>query len=158
MRKLILEDFDEAIDYAIIGMHCNIEDYRLAYLLNQYLGLNLKRKAIDLVFNDTSSFPIYEWEDSKQLTIWNLVSNKSKITITPLNKKDSLFNNEATFLKNKALIPEFKTVNFLLKIGNNPTEATEKKVIQKIIEIPQIVTAYSINPKNLKKTKHLIFN
>ena len=81
MRKLILDDIIEDIDYALIGIHCSIEDYRLAYLLNQFLNLKLKRKDSDIEYDDTSSYSLFEWQDEKQLTIWNLVSNTSKIEV-----------------------------------------------------------------------------
>ena len=81
MRKLILDDIIEDIDYTLIGIHCSIEDYRLAYLLNQFLNLKLKRKDSDIEYDDTSSYSLFEWQDEKQLTIWNLVSNTSKIEV-----------------------------------------------------------------------------
>jgi len=53
VRKLILDDIIEDIDYTLIGIHCSIEDYRLAYLLNQFLNLKLKRKDSDIEYDDT---------------------------------------------------------------------------------------------------------
>ena len=158
MRKLILEDFLEDIDYALIGIHCSIEDYRLAYLLNQYLGLNLKRKASDLEYNDTSSYSIFEWENDKQLTIWNLVSNICEIEVKDAIDTDSLFINDERFTKTKHLIPEYKKVNFILKISEIPNPNIEKRILNKILSIPQVMTAYSIDATQLKTTDNLIFN
>ena len=39
--KLLDDDFDND-DYLLLAIHCAIDDYRLAYLLNQYLYINLK--------------------------------------------------------------------------------------------------------------------
>ena len=64
VHKLIVDDFDDD-DYLLLAIHCALEDYRLAYLLNQYLDINLKRKVHDLDFNKLeSSYSIYEWEDN----------------------------------------------------------------------------------------------
>ncbi|MDO6595757.1 IPExxxVDY family protein [Oceanihabitans sp. 2_MG-2023] len=158
MRKLILEDFIEDIDYALIGIHCSIEDYRLAYLLNKHLGLNLTRKTVDIEYKDTSSYSIFEWEDEKQLTIWNLVSNISKIEVSDTVDVTSLFINEEKFTKTKHLIPEYKKVNFILKISEDPNQHLEKQALNKILEIPQVVTAFGIDANKLKTTDQLIFN
>lgn len=158
MRKLILEDFIEDIDYALIGIHCSIEDYRLAYLLNKYLGLNLKRKRVDIEYIDTSSYSIFEWEDEKQLTVWNLVSNISKIEVNAAVDVTSLFINEEKFTTTKHLIPEYKKVHFILKITVDPNQYVEKQVLNKILEIPQVVTAFAIDANELKTTDQLIFN
>lgn len=156
MRKLILDDILEEIDYALIGIHCSIEDFRLAYLLNHFLNLKLKRKASDLEYKDTSCYSIFEWQDDKQLTNWDLVSNLSKIEITNTEVTNSLFTNQERLTKTQYLIPEYKKVNFVLKISENPN--IEKRVLNKILNIPQVITAYSIDPNNLKTTDQLIFN
>ena len=39
--KLLLDDTFE-YDFALIAMHCSLEDYRLAFILNKYAGLHLK--------------------------------------------------------------------------------------------------------------------
>ena len=49
LHKLIVDDFiDES--YALFAIHCDMEDYRLAYFLNQYLDLKLIRKPEDIRF------------------------------------------------------------------------------------------------------------
>jgi len=150
LRKLILEDFIEDIDYALIGIHCSIEDYRLAYLLNKYLGLNLKRKSVDIEYKDTSCYSIFEWEDEKQLTVWNLISNISKIEVNDAVDVTSLFVNEEKFTKTNYLIPEY--------ISDDPNQHLEKQVLNKILEIPRVVTAFGIDANKLKTTDQLIFN
>ena len=40
-QKLILDDFLDEQNYALIGIHCAIDGYRLAYFLNHYLDLKL---------------------------------------------------------------------------------------------------------------------
>ena len=55
VHKLVLDDvFEEAL-YTLIAIHCTVEDYRLAYLLNKYLGINLVRKSKDLDYNKDKS-------------------------------------------------------------------------------------------------------
>ena len=158
MRKLILDNILEDIDYAIIGIHCSIEDYRLAYLLNQYLNIKLKRKLLDIEYDDTSSYSIFEWQDEKQLIFWNLVSNTSKIEVNHAADANSLFINQERFTKTQHLIPEFKNANFILKISDNPNASIVKRILNKILSIPQVITAYRIDAYQLKITDQLIFN
>ena len=80
VHKLILDDIFEEGLCTLIAIHCTIEDYRLAYLLNKFLGINLIRKKSDLDFNGgKTAYSIYKWEDNKQLLTWNLVSNVCKL-------------------------------------------------------------------------------
>ncbi|MGB1307757.1 MAG: IPExxxVDY family protein [Oceanihabitans sp.] len=158
MRKLILEDFEEDIDYALIGIHCAIEDYRLVYLLNQKLELHFKRKTEDLCYSNEFKYPIFEWEDSKQLTVWNLIANKSEKEIMVSTNEISLFMVPEKQIKTKFLIPEFKKVNFILKISNDCFKTLEKQVLNKILSISQITMAYSIDTSKIKNTESLIFN
>ena len=157
MHKLILDDLIEEIDYALIGIHCSIEDYRLAYLLNQHLGLGLRRKAQDIEYVDAYTFSIFEWEDEKRLMMWHLVSNTSKIEVISESDSSSLFTGHDRLIKTNHLIPEYNKVNFILKIGDNPDQRIKKKVLNAIKNIPQIITAYDIDPYKLKTTDHLIF-
>ncbi|MEP3837520.1 MAG: IPExxxVDY family protein [Algibacter sp.] len=159
VHKLILDDaFDDAL-YTLIAIHCRLEDYRLAYLLNKYLGIVLSRKASDLDFkNGQVSYSIYEWEDQKQLTVWSLVSNICKTTELKKSDNTSLFDNQEKITKTFQLLPEYKTVNFFLKIDSEISLSKEKYIIDNILNIPQIATAYSVDSSELKSKENLIFN
>lgn len=159
VHKFILDDsFDES-EYTLIAIHCRLEDYRLAYLLNKYLGITLARKASDLDYNNGQvSYSIYEWEDDKQLITWSLVSNMCKTE--ELQKRDykSLFDTQEKITKTFHLLPEHKTVNYLLKIESEFSFSKEKYILDSILRISQIATAYSIDSSQLKSKDHLIFN
>lgn len=158
VHKLILDDvFDEAL-FSLIGIHCTLEDYRLVYLINKYLGITLIRKPLDLDYNNgKSSYSIFEWEDNKQLTTWNLVSNICKTESYQQVKYKSLFDNQEKITRTTHLIPEYKRVNYFLKINNEFNLSEEKYILNRILKIPQIVTAYSIDTNQLKSKDHLIF-
>ena len=142
VHKLILENvFDEAY-YTLIAIHCTIEDYRLAYLLNSKLGINLKRKLDDLDFDKgKSSFSIFDWEDKTQLITWSLVSNICTKELYQETEGQSLFNLENKVTKTFNLVPEKKRVNYFLKIENELNENKEKYIIKSILN-----TNCGINP------------
>lgn len=158
VQKLVLDDFLDIHDYGLIGIHCSIEDYRLAYFLNQHLQINLSRKKNNLDFSNQVQYPIFEWEDEKKLITWSLVANTCKVESQSMDQTESLFSNPQTTTKTHHLISEYKKVNYFLKISEEDISKTKLKLIlNKILNIPQIVTAYNINPEGLKSRNNLIF-
>ena len=159
VKKLLLDDFFEEEQYILIGIHCTLEDYRLAFLINQVLDIRLKRKQEDVKFSkDNSSFSLYEFNQEKQHIIYYLVANSCKGKQDQQQDINSLFSNEAFLTTNKYLLPEFKKVNYLLKVETEFPLNKEKLILNKLLKIPQIVTAYSIDVDNLKTKNNLIFN
>lgn len=160
IKKLILDDFLEEENFSLIGIHCTIEDYRLAYLLNKTLELKLKRQEKDIDNkNNNTAFSIFEWEDDAQFKTWNLVSNSCKVITGEVdNQSDSLFSFNKSETKTHHLVPEFSKANYLLKINNACYSKKEKLILDKILKIDQVITAYSIASEKLKSKDQLIFN
>tara|TARA_R110000868_G_scaffold97876_1_gene269303 strand:- start:19511 stop:19996 length:486 start_codon:yes stop_codon:yes gene_type:complete len=159
VHKLILDDIFEEGLCTLIAIHCTIEDYRLAYLLNKFLGINLIRKKSDLDFNGgKTAYSIYKWEDNKQLLTWNLVSNVCKLNDYTKSDLGLFFEASQSITKTFNLVPELKSVNYLLKIDDEFNASKEKYIINTILSIPQIATAYTIDASLLKSKDNLIFN
>ncbi|MBO6879403.1 MULTISPECIES: IPExxxVDY family protein [Winogradskyella] len=156
LHKLLVDDFYDDT-YKLIAIHCGLEDYRLAYLLNQSLELNLKRKSKDLDFEYLkSSYSIFEWNNVSQFVTWNLVSNVCKKEEESLYST-GLFQTNEKVLKTFNLVPEYKRVDYFIKISDEIQNVNEKLILDKLQNIPQIVTSYSVNPIQLKSKDHLIF-
>ncbi|MFD2551417.1 IPExxxVDY family protein [Bizionia sediminis] len=158
MQKLNLDDFEEPINYTLIGIHSNLEGYRLAYFLNKELQLQLVRQKEDLDFKHPESYEIYEWTDALNLVTWHLVSNICSTEQAAATNSHTLFSLAATETKTYYLIPEYKKVNFFLKISDKLcSEENVQQFIKNLQNIPNVVTAYSINPTELKSKNNLIF-
>ncbi|MFL1012384.1 IPExxxVDY family protein [Flavisericum labens] len=159
VHKLVLDDaFDDAV-FVLLAIHCRLEDYRLAYLLNKNLGVSLARKDNDIdSIKKQASYSIYEWEDERQLITWSLVSNICKTEEIKQTNQKSLFDTEEKIIKTFHLLPEHKTVNYFLKIDGDFGQHKEKYILETILKIPQIATAYSIDSSQLKSKDNLIFN
>lgn len=156
LHKLLVDDFYDDT-YILIAIHCRLEDYRLAYLLNQSLELNLRRKPNDLDFEYLkSSYSIFEWDNTSQFVTWNLVSNVCKKEEEGLYSS-GLFQTNEKVLKTFNLIPEYKKVDYFIKISDEIQNVNEKLILHKLQNIPQIVTSYSVNPAQMKSKDHLIF-
>ncbi|WP_422106476.1 IPExxxVDY family protein [Winogradskyella sp.] len=156
LHKLVVDDFYDDT-YKLIAIHCGLQDYRLAYLLNQSLGLNLKRKSDDLDFEYLkSSYSIFEWNNASQYVTWNLVSNVCKKEEDSLYST-GLFQSNEKVLKTFNLVPEYKKVDYFIKISDEIQNINDKLILNKLQSIPQIITSYSVNPSQIKSKDHLIF-
>ncbi|AUC16369.1 hypothetical protein BTO06_14955 [Tenacibaculum sp. SZ-18] len=141
--------------YSIVGIHSAIEEYRLAYLLNLYLGINLKRCDNDVDIFSTSNkafFPLYEYTDSNSEESWFLVSNLCKMHVKTDNI--GLFSENETRIY---LIPEKKKVDFFLKLEGDVTQTNIDKINEVINLIPEVITSYIIDTNKLKSKEFLIF-
>lgn len=158
LHKLLVDDFEDEA-YSLLAIHCNLEDYRMAFLLNQFLNINLKRCPHDLDFQyTTASYSVYEWEDNKRQAMWNLIGNIFKREEDSLVSSGSLFDATSKVIKTYNLIPEYKNVNYFLKIENDDNYINLKSVISIIQKIPQVVTVYDVDVSTLKSKNNLIFN
>jgi transcriptional regulator of heat shock response len=158
IHKLFEGDFEED-NYTLIAIHCSTEDYRLAYLLNTNLNLKLARKQEDLDYNYMeASFSIYDWDDEENFVTWNLVANISKKEVERMASAGSLFSDQkGKRTISKYLIPEQKKVDFFVKISSENYLKSSKIIISKINAIAEVITAYSVNPNQLKSKNNLIF-
>ena len=157
LHKLLLDDFYDPY-FSLFAIHCGLEDYRLAYLLNKNLNINLVRKRQDLVYKYfAASYSIYEWEDKNQLTTWNLISNVCKKETDSLQSSGSLFSTKELVIKTYHLLPEFKNVDYLIKITSEDESVDEKQLLQTLQAIPQLITSYGIDNDQIKSKDNLIF-
>ncbi len=145
------DDFCEE-NYVLIALHCGLEDYALAYALNMALKINLKRSKTDLDISNKTSFPIYEWKDKLNERYWTLIVNTS-VKEEYLEVHD-LFSDETSSTVYHVL-PEYKDVDYLLKIEQEEDEV-DSGMLDSILEIPKIITAYQIETDKLKSKQNLI--
>jgi hypothetical protein len=157
LHKLLVDDiYDDT--YKLIAIYCRLEDYRLAYLLNQNLDLNLERKSTDLDFKYLeSSYSIFEWNNKAQYVTWNLVSNVCKKEEEGLFSTGTLFETNENVLKTFNLISELNKVDYFIKISDEIQNVDENLILSRLQTIPQIITSYSVNPLKIKSKDYLIF-
>jgi len=157
LHKLQVDDFYDDC-YKLIAIHCRLEDYRLAYLLNKHLELKLERKDKDIDFKYLeSSYSIFEWDNKTEYVLWNLISNVCKKEEDSLYSTGTLFNSNEKVLKTFHLISEYKKVDYFIKISDEIQNVDEKEILNKLQAIPQIITSYTVNPLKIKSKDHLIF-
>lgn len=161
LHKLLLDD-DLREDFSLVAVHCSEEAYKMAYLLNRYLSLQLKRKPVDLDFSNDGlevTFPIFEYENELKYTVFHLVANKCKSIMAKLQSSGGLFGEqEDEKIVWTYLLPEFRNVDFLLKIESDVEKTPIRSLIADINEIPQVISAYVIEPDSIRSKNNLIFD
>ncbi len=158
IHKLSIDDFDEA-NYELIAIHTDLEDYRLAYRLNQKLPIILAKSKIEIQTqskNGESFFPHFCHEDVENEICWDLIGNKSEILTERKRKTDDLFANDSQPIHNRSyFLPEFKKVDYFLKITNGTENLDELLPI--LNTIAKISTIYKVELDTIKSKNNLIF-
>ncbi|MBK86191.1 MAG: hypothetical protein CMC86_03205 [Flavobacteriaceae bacterium] len=155
IHKLALDDFQD-VDYQLLAIHSDLEDYRLAHAVNLHLKTRLRRKKLDIDFNDQQEavFPLFEWKDSSMETMWNLIRNNSQIESKVLG--EGLFSNEnQKNIKTVSFLEEHSSAGYLLKISGGRKES---EILLNLNKIPQIKMVYEINVRELKTKEYLILS
>ena len=159
IHKLHLEEFDE-IDYQLIAIHSSLEDYRLAYYINQNLPINLKKENCNIQISNKegeTQFTRFVFEDSKDIA-WNLVQNKNNVFVPSQNSNQGLFAETNNKFSTKIyLIPEFKNVDYFLKIENGEVNIDVSKITNCIKKIDRVSTVYAVEVEKIKSKNNLIF-
>jgi len=153
----MLLELEELEDYSLIGIHTSEEDYRLAYLLNKNLNTSFSKHNQYLDFkNNNAAFSVYEFNDEKKQQESFLISNKFIGNYTQVANAN-LFSDSISYSTTSYLIPEKKKVDFFLKIEGETSTDEIKRIVEKLNNIHQIITSYSIDPSELKSRDFLIF-
>ncbi|MNK22900.1 hypothetical protein D3C87_411820 [compost metagenome] len=160
IHKLLIDDF-VTIDYELIAIHSSLEDYRLAYFINRELSILFEKCPNDIWATTNageSCFSRFIFEDPGNDSMWNLIQNRNKIISTQSNTSTSLFEDTDLSLTTSVfLMPELKKVDYMLKIETIPAFFDLDEVVEKLLAIKQVATAYTIDHKKLKSKNNLIF-
>ena len=155
-HKLNLNQFPE--NYHLIAIHSDLDEYRLAFFLNEKLNISLKRKYNDISLNhNEASYSIYDYLDEGMFLNWVFFSNKSLVIDKTTNEALSLFNQESFVQNEISLINQPKGVDYFLVIENVKNKIYVEKVLRKISEIREVITSF-ISDKKLENKENLILS
>ncbi len=159
VHKLVLDDFEEA-DFQLIAIHTTLEDYRLAYFINQKFPILLQRsqKEIPTSLQSTpTGFTQFIFEDPDNQIEWHLIENKKEVTVAQKGKDQTLFENNEAFTNTVYLLPEYKKVDFFFKIAAEKSQLNLGQVVEQVKRIPNVETVYQIDKNKIKSKNNLIF-
>lgn len=158
--KLHLDEFEE-VDYELIAIHSTLEDYRMAFFINQKLPIMLSKCKEEIIVkakNDEVLFSKFVFDDSSNDLTWTLIQNKNEIITKEKTKNQTLFLNSELVIETKVyLLPELKKVDYFLKIENYRSDKEVEETIKELLAIERISTAYKVDVNNIKSKNNLIF-
>ena len=149
----LLEDVGDAA-FALIAIHSQEEDYRLAYQFNAAIATHFSHSSIVVENHQQHRFNVYEWEDKHMEHTWYLVANIAVREDVAKNAQ-SLFAEQG--LLKAYLVPEMKKVDYFIKINNIDQFFTCSSLIEELMKVSGVVTAYEVDPHQLKSKNNLIF-
>ena len=149
LRKLKHIEIED--DFKLIGIHCQLDGYKLAFNLNKFLRISLKNFDYKIIINNVEcTFEMFKHKSETYNTSVYLFSNKSFGNIQ--SQEPNLFDNINSSVY---LIEEKKNIDFFLKIeGGSFNYASMTTKIQKI---PMVQSCYLINLQSQKSKYNLIF-
>ncbi|MFK7049601.1 MULTISPECIES: IPExxxVDY family protein [Flavobacterium] len=156
-HQIHLGDFDQ-VDYDLLAIHTSLEDYRLAYKINQNLGILLSKNENEIpveINKQLATFSRFTYEDDEAMMIWDLIQNKQEIELPSSVIGNSLFQ-ENSIITQVNLVTDLKKVDFVLKIEHDE-QIEIKEIIYKLNKIDLISAVYEVNPNEIKSKNNLIF-
>lgn len=159
IHKLDLDEFDE-IDYHLIAIHTTLEDYRLAYFINQHLPVNLSKSKEEILISikeGETQFSRFYFDDENNFISWNLIQNKNEVVGKKEIASQDLFSNSAQEVATKVfLLPELKKVDYFLKIESDD-DLQINEIVKKLKTIKSLSTVYVVDTETIKSKNNLIF-
>jgi hypothetical protein len=160
IHKLDYGEFDE-IDYSLIAIHTSLEDYRLAYFINQKIHVNLSKSSKEIqisVKEGETHFSRFHYYEEKKEISWDLIQNKNEVIQQQNEENQSLFSNFNLEVATKVyMLPEFKKVDYFLKIENSDGNLDLLKIQNALNTIANIAAIYIIDSNKIKSKNNLIF-
>ena len=159
IHKLDLDEFDE-IDYHLIAIHTTLEDYRLAYFINQHLPVNLSKSNEEILISikqGETQFSRFYFDDEDNFISWNLIQNKNEVIGQNEIINQDLFSNSSQVVATKVfLLPELKKVDYFLKIESDD-DLEIAGIVKKLKSIKSLSTVYVVETETIKSKNNLIF-
>lgn len=157
-NKIVFNAFEEDVFY-LCAIHSSLPSYKMAFLLNKYIGLKFARsdKDIELISEDTLEvYPCYIFEDKENYTVYSLVKNKCFFEKKVTMEKGDLFINESVETSVRNLIPEYKKVDYFLKIETDNITYSIRLLVSEIIKINQVIASFEVDYNTINSKSNLI--
>ena len=158
IHRLHLDQEDE--DFALFAIHCGEVPFKMAFLMNQSLKWQLKREREDICVNKAGKqqqYPKYRYVSRHDQIDHLLLSNVDHPEQdTNAEQVLGLFDGlNGPSVSATYLMPEFKKVDYLLKIEAALSDAEMKALLGQIKSIKEVVSTYVIPHNKIKNINPL---
>ena len=125
----------------------------MAYQINKSLHTRLARLKQDVELGSDARFSVFGWEDVSTDVYWQLIANQTEVFTQ--ERYGDLF--QSTQVATRAcLVPELKEVDYFIKV-DEADQALEEQLLEALVHIPSVVTAFAVEYDRLKSKNNLIF-
>ena len=154
-HKLNLNQFPQ--NFHLIAIHSDLDEFRLAYFLNEKLNISLIRRNNDIHLAENNAYyPSYEFLDETKYLKWIFFSNKSLVSELPNVDDNGLFSSRSSVKNEISLLSNKKQVDYFLIVENIANKSYLEKVLKKISEISGVITSF-VSDNKLENKENLIF-
>lgn len=136
-------DFEYDYEFQLIGLISDVKEYKLAWLVNRLMGINLK-KAKDLEFLFTGN---------KVLLISNFVVEEEHYTIRLL--KNKAYNSSG--IAKPYLLPEVKNYDYIIQIDGEYSKITLEDLKKAFKNYAIVQYSEIIDINTLKSKENLVY-
>ena len=139
-KKIYKLSFDNQSDFYIIGLVSPENDYKISWEINQSLNFNLVNiESIEIKSSkhpEYLTFPVYYYEDEKELIKYYLIGNKTN---------------------DGFLLEDYKNIDYLIKIAGDFSDDISGFVMN-LKSVENIITAFQIPLQHLKQKDIQLLN
>ncbi len=140
-RKKYTLELEPELDFNMIGICSHHSDYRLAWGINQHLGLHLIKCEENFELMNKrgeviSSHSMYIFQDEDDRVDYYLIKNKHQ---------------------GKYAVPENTSIDFFLFLCNNHI-VDPAEIIKQLKEVNSIQGAYAFQPEELNSAENFVFS
>lgn len=133
--------FEQEYNFEMYGICSHHNDYRLAWGINEKLGIQLIKCDEDYVVVNKkglkmSTHSLYEFKDEENMTEYYLIKNKNF---------------------GKFLIPEKPTIDFFIFLFENHMWDPDD-LIDQLRNVPSVLGAFVFDPEEFESTQNIVFN
>ena len=131
---------DYEIDFDLIGICSQHNDYRLAWNINEKIGLNLAKCDEDYVLTNkkgeaVSNHSMYSFEDEENRLTYYLIKNKHQ---------------------GKFLIPEKPSIDYFFFLHDNIAIELDE-LMNDLKSVPSILGVYEFDPVEIGSAENIVF-
>ena len=139
-KKKYTLTIDYEIDFDLIGICSHHSDYRLAWNINEKIGLNLAKCDEDYVLTNkkgeaVSNHSMYSFEDEENRLTYYLIKNKHQ---------------------GKFLIPEKPSIDYFFFLHDNIAIELDE-LMNDLKSVPSILGVYEFDPVEIGSAENIVF-
>lgn len=122
-KKIFLNTRPEPALFTLIGISCHLKDFRLSFLLNRQLELDLVK------MDDFRDFSFYFCRDDDRMNSYFLLGNRGQESI---------------------LMPELKQTDYFLLLEGHVRKSQKEKLLDKIRSTQNVLTAFEVRFETIR--------